>query len=370
MLTQGHDNINNITGFDTQYLLPSDYNSLNLSNQQPQPDWSTFSHPSTSQPTTSKRIALSTSLQNESGFSTAEVPTSRPFPVNSANNSLNGLSSPEPEPQWTTRGIHHDSTYTENSLSGSTIHPGGNRRPQSHRQPSFRPTTISTSFVEHGAPLRPASRGNEMCQSSHERCQLSPPTQYRYPSGSRSANPNTERSTSSGHASSPTSPQDRTQKYSPSQNVYWSTKDFGPASPVITAPVSPVQGANTHCSHCSCNARSGSPLASPKLTPPRNSAPGPTRPASHTPSSRNLEILSECSQALRNLLPTPDTNSLVDKRQSCGGESSRKSEKSSFAVYSPVRNSVDEGYDGEMEGSKGVEKVVIVYLNGNKGGSG
>ena len=356
MLTQSHDDTDDTSGFDVQYLLPSNYNGPNIPSQQSQPDWSTFSRPFTSQPTASSRIAPSTSLHNGSGFSTAEVPVSRPLPENSTNNSLNGPSSPEP--QWTITGIHHNSTHTENSLSGSSIHRGGNRRPRSRRPP------ISTNFVEHGAPLRPVSRANEMCQSSHERCQLPPPTQYRHPSFSQSANPLFERPTSSGHAGSPTSPQDGTQKYSSSQSPSWSTRDFSPASPPITNPVSPLQGANTHCLHCSCIARSASQLASPKLTPPRNSAPGPNGPTNHTPSSRNLEILSECSQALRNLVHNPDT-SLIDKRQSCGGESSRQSEKGSFEMYSPARNSFNEDYDGGMERSKGVEKVVIVYVNRN-----
>ena len=83
------------------------------------------------------------------------------LPGNSANNSSNALSSPEL--QWTSTGIHHNSTHAEDSLSGSSTHPGRNRRPQSRRQP------ISTNFVEHGAPLGPVSRGNEMC---HERAQL------------------------------------------------------------------------------------------------------------------------------------------------------------------------------------------------------
>ena len=362
MLTQNHDDTDNISGFDVQYLLPSDYNGPNIPSQQHQPDWSTFSRPFTSQPTASGRIAPSTSLHNGSDFSTAEVPASRPLPENSANNSLNGLSSPQPQSAIT--GVHHNSTHTGNSLSGSSIHRGENRRPQSHRQPTW------SNFVEHGASLRPVSRGNEMCESSHERCQLPPRTQYRHPSSSQSANPYTERPTSSGHANSPTSPLDRTQKYSSSQNPYWSTRDFGPASPLITDPVSPLQDANTHCLHCSCNARPASGLASPELTPPRNSAPDPARPTNHTPSSRNLEILSECSQALRNLVHNPNTNSLVDKRQSCSGESSRKSEEGNFAVYSPIRDSVDKGYDGEMEPCKRVEKVVIVYVNRNWGESG
>lgn len=370
MLAQSHDDTDNLTGFDVQNLLPSDYNGPNIPSQEPQPDWSTFSRQLTSQPTTSNRIAPSTSLQNGSAFSTAEVPASPPLPESSPYNYFNGLSSLEP--QWTVTGIHHNSTHTENSLSGSSIHSGGNRRPQSRRQPSSRPTTISTSFVEHGAPLRHASRSNEMCQSSHERFRLPPPTKYRYPSSPQCANPYTRRPKPSSHPSSPTSTQDLTQNSSSLQNPYRSTRDFGPASPSITDPVSPLQGANTHCPHCSCIARGGSPLASPKLTPPRNSAPGPTRPTTHTPSSRNLEILSECSEALRNLVHTPDTNSLVDNRQSCSRESSRKSEKGSFALYSPVceRNSVDEDYDGEMDRSKGVEKVVIVYVNGKLGGSG
>lgn len=360
MLTQGHDGTDNTSGFDVQYLLSSDYNGPNIPSQQSQPDWSAFSRSFTSQPTASSRIAPSTSLHNGSVFSTAEVPVSRPLPENSANNSLNALSSPEP--QWTS--INHNSTHAENSLSASSTHPGGNRRPQSRRQPT------STNFVEHGAPLRPVSRGNEMCHSSHERCQLPTPTQYRYPRSSQSADPYTEHPASSGHATPPISPQDRTQKYPSSQNPYWSTRDFGPASPLITDPVSSLQGANTHCLHCSCIARPGSPLASPEPTPPRYSAAGPTSPTSHTPSLRNLEILSECSQALRNLVHNPDTNGLVDKRQSCSGDSSRKSEKGNFAVYSPGRNSDNGGYDGEMERNKGVEKVVIVYVNGNLGGSG
>ena len=364
MLAQGHDDTDNFNGFDVPHLLSSDYNRLNLLGQQPQPDWSTFSRATTSQPTASGRIAPGTSLQNVGGFSTAEMPVSRPLPENSANDSWNGR--PSPDPQWTVAGIHHNSMHIENPRSGSRIRPSENRRPQSRHQHSFGPTTTSTSFVEQGAPLRPASRGNEMCQSSHERSQHFPHTHYRHPSNLQSASSHTERPTSSDHARSFHSPQDRTQNYSSSQIPYRSTSDFGPASPLITDLVSPLQSANTHCSHCSCIARPGSPLATPDLTSARNSTHGPTRPITHTPSSRKLEVLSDCSQTLRNLVHAPDTNNLVDKRQLSSCESSRKSGRGSFAACSPCseRNSIDAGYDGEMERRNGVEKVVIVYVNG------
>ena len=365
LLAQSHDDTDNSIGFDVQHLLSSDYNGPNLLSQQPQPEWPTFSpRPITSDPTASSRITPSTSLQNGGGFSTAEMPASRLLPENSANNSSNGR--PSPDLQWTVAGIRHNSMHTENSRSGSSIHPGGNRRPQSRRQHSYRPNTTSTSFVEQGAPLRPASRGNETCQSSHERCQPFPHAHYRHPTSSQSANSRTERPTSSGRASSLHDPHDRTQNYLSSQIPYRSTSDFGSASPLITDSVSPLQGANTHCSHCSCIARPESPLASPKLTSTRTSVPGPTCPIPHTPSSRKLEILAECSQTLRNLVHAPNANNLVDEPQLRSGESSRKSRRSSFAVCSPCseRNSVDEGYEGEMERRNGVEKVVIVYVNG------
>ena len=345
MSAQSHDDTDNLVGFDVQHLIPADYNGPNLQSPQPQLGWSNLSCPSSSQTPTSSRIAASTSSQNGGGFFTAETPASGPLTENSANNPWNGR--PSPDQQCIVAGINHNSMQTENFRGGSSFHPDGNRRPQSRCQHSLRPSTTSTINVEQSATLGPAPRGNEMYQSSQERYQHSPHAHYQHLSSSQSANSHTERPTSSGHASSFNSPQDRTQNFTSSQTPYRSTSDFGLASPL-----SPLQGTNTHCSRCSCITHPASPRASPKLTSPGNLAPYPTRSATRTSSSRNLEILSECSQALRNLVHAPGSNNLVDKRQLGSSETA------------------DEGHDGKMERRNGVEKVIIVYVNGKFEGSG
>ena len=345
MPAQSHDDTDNLVGFDVQRLIPSDYNGPDLLSPQPQLGWSSLSCPISSQSPTSSRIAASTSSQNGGGFSIAETPASGPWTENSAHNPWNDRLLPDP--QWTVAGIDHNSTQTENFQSGSSTHPDRNGRPQSRCQHSLRPSTASTIFVEEGATLRPAPRGNEMYQSSQERCQGSPHAHYQHPNSPQSTNSHTERPTSFGHASSFHSPQDRTENYTSSRSPYRSTGGFGPASPL-----SPLQGTNTHCSHCSCITHPASPRASPKLTSPANLVSGPTRSAPRTSSSRNLEILSECSQTLRSLVHAPGSKNLVDKRQSGSSETA------------------DEGHDGNMERRNGVEKVIVVYVNGKFDGSG
>lgn len=368
-LAQSHDEYDTFNTFDVQHLLHSDHTGQNLLNQQPQPDWSAFSRPIASKPMVSSRPAPSTSFQNEGDFSTAEVPASCSLPTTSANDSWN--SRPLPDLLWTNEGIQNSSMHPANFLGGACNHLGGNQQFQSRHQHNSRPpTAISTSFVEQGAALRPASRGNEICQSPHEQPQSSRHAHYRHHSTSESANPLPEGPMSSGRASSYPSRQDQTQKYSSSQVPNQSTSDFGPTSPSTAGPASPLQLTNKHCSHCSCIPRPAPSLTSPKPVPPRNPPPTPTRPSTHVSPSRNLEILSECSLALRNLVQAPETINHVDKRKSGSGESSRKSGRISFAEYSPYsdRNSIDEGYDGDGERRDGVEKVVIVYMRAGSGG--
>ena len=343
MPAQSHNDTENLVGFDVQHLIPSDYNGPNLLSPQSQPGWSTVSCPNSSESPTSSRIAASTSSQDVGGFFTAESPVSDPLTEISANNTWNVR--PSPGPQWPLAGISHNSMQTENFWKGSNVHPDGNHRPQS-RCRSSRPSTTSTVVVEQGTALRSAPRGNEMEQSSQERYQRSPHAHRQYLSNFQSANSHTEHTMTSVHANSFHRPLNRTGHYRSSRTPYQLDTDFR-----VTRPLSPAQATNTHCSHCSCINHPASPLASSKVTKPGNLALGPTRSVTRT-SSQDLEILSECNQALRNLVHAPVSNNLVDKRQSRSGETT------------------DEGHDGRMGRWNGLEKVIVMYVNGKFEGSG
>ena len=340
MPAQSHNDTENLVGFDVQHLIPSDYNGPNLLSPQPQPGWSTVSGPNSSQSPTSSRTAANTSSQDVGGFFTAETPVSDHLNDSSANNTWNVR--PSPDPQWPLAESSHNSIQSENSWKGSNGHPDWNHRPQS-RCRSSRPSTTPTVAVEHGTGPRSASRGNEMEQSSQERYQRSPHTHRQYPSSSQSANSHTEHTMASDHANSFHRPPNRTRHNRSSRTPYRLDTDFR-----VSRPLSPTQATNTRCSHCSCINHPASPLASAKVTKPGNLALGPTRSVARTSSSRNLDILSECNQALRNLVHAPVSNNLVDMRQSRSSETT-----------------------GEGMGRwNGLEKVIVVYVNGKFEGSG
>ena len=360
--TSLHDDYEQFDAIDVQHLLHSNDPSSDLLSQQSQPDWSAFSVPTTSNAFASSALTQTPALQEEADLSVGSNLTPCSLPTSSVCDSW--PSQTFCDTHWATPEPHQNIMQAKDSPCGTSHQLNGISRPQSRQQHDHTSSPILTDFGGQAGNMVPTPQRNGMCQSHHERRQSCTHNHRRRLSKLASPNIPRVRSTPSPCLGATPQPQTPSRNHSLAPVQTRSNDEPNPANPGIIHQASPLQPVHTHCSHCSCSSPARPTLISPRSSQQHNSAPTSARPSTQKSSSRDLQILSDCGLALQNLAQTPHSKTRVDRRQSNSGDDSDRGNSGTLADSSQIASQiiVAGNYSGIQDRAKGVEKVVILYM--------
>ena len=272
-----------------------------------------------------------------------------------------------PEPHWAIPRPLSTSMQTTNPTHSIDSTPVINSRNVSRPQSSQGPQRMSMPYHEHqDGPPRATSRCYGNCQPTQERPRpFDNMNRGRTQSSCQSADTVAQNLFRDSDSDQPLGQYDRVPEHRRKRSI---NEIISPDSPTSVLQPS-AQQHQMQCSNCRYAPPKSPANHSTDFVTPRSTVSSPTRGYAQKGPSSSLDILSDCSAGLRNLvqqnLSEPKENTTLPSLNS----RPRKSGRRSFADPCPrsTRNFFenDLSENDEKEG-KDVEKVVIVYLRNGK----